>query len=119
MTEGMRRQAQVGGRGHVLGHGSGPGARAPVPHPARRLAALRVPGRRARGGSVQGTWVSATATPKSKANLYVELAERREPDLRALLPEVATGLVEMGPVDVPEAVRFARVRRIDHAYASA
>jgi protoporphyrinogen oxidase len=54
--------------------------------------------------------------PPGKANLYVELADRSEPDLDALLPEVAVGLVEMGLVEVPEAVRFARLRRIDHAY---
>ncbi len=29
---------------------------------------------------------------------------------------MAAALVEMGIIDVPEAVRFARVRRIDHAY---
>jgi protoporphyrinogen oxidase len=54
--------------------------------------------------------------PPGKANLYVELADRREPDLGALLPEVAAGLVEMGLIDVPEAVRFARLRRVDYAY---
>jgi protoporphyrinogen oxidase len=59
---------------------------------------------------------SAAMAPPGKANLYVELSDRREPDLRALLPEVAAGLVEMGIIDVPEAVRFARLRRLDHAY---
>jgi protoporphyrinogen oxidase len=59
---------------------------------------------------------SAAMAPPGKASLYVELASREEPDLRALLPEVAAGLVDMGLIDVPEAVRFARVRRIDHAY---
>ncbi|MFT3774130.1 MAG: NAD(P)-binding protein [Minicystis sp.] len=59
---------------------------------------------------------SAAMAPPGKASLYVELADRGEPDLGKLLPEVAAGLVEMGLIDVPEAVRFARVRRIDHAY---
>jgi protoporphyrinogen oxidase len=59
---------------------------------------------------------SAAMAPPGKANLYVELADRAEPDLRTLLPRVAEGLVEMGIIDVPEAVRFARLRRVDHAY---
>ena len=59
---------------------------------------------------------SAAMAPPGKANLYVELADRTAPDLGKLLPEVAAALVEMGLIDVPEAVRFARVRRIDHAY---
>lgn len=59
---------------------------------------------------------SSAMAPPGKANLYVELASREPPDLGKLLPEVAAGLVEMGLIDVPEAVRFARVRRIDHAY---
>jgi protoporphyrinogen oxidase len=59
---------------------------------------------------------SAAMAPPGKANLYVELSDRREPDLGALLPEVAAGLVEMGLIDVPEAVRFARVRRVENAY---
>jgi protoporphyrinogen oxidase len=59
---------------------------------------------------------SAAMAPPGKANLYVELADRREPELGKLLPEVAAALVEMGIIDVPEAVRFARLRRIDHAY---
>ncbi len=59
---------------------------------------------------------SSAMAPPGKANLYVELADRGEPDLAALLPEVATALVEMGLIDVPEAVRFARLRRIDYAY---
>lgn len=59
---------------------------------------------------------SAALAPPGKASLYVELASREPPDLARLLPEVASGLVEMGLIDVPEAVRFARVRRIDHAY---
>ena len=59
---------------------------------------------------------SSAMAPPNKAGLYIELADRAEPDLRALLPEVAAGLVEMGLIDTPEAVRFARMRRIDHSY---
>jgi protoporphyrinogen oxidase len=59
---------------------------------------------------------SEAMAPPGKANLYVELADRSAPDLPALLPQVAEGLVEMGLIDAPRAIRFARVRRIDHAY---
>jgi protoporphyrinogen oxidase len=54
--------------------------------------------------------------PPGKAGLYVELADRAAPDLERLLPEVAAGLVEMGVIEDAGAIRFARVRRIDHAY---
>lgn len=54
--------------------------------------------------------------PSQKAGLYVELADREAPNLETLLPEVAKGLVEMGVIRAPEAIRFARVRRIDTAY---
>jgi hypothetical protein len=53
---------------------------------------------------------SAAMAPPGKANLYVELADRSPPDMATLVPEVARGLVEMGLIDVPEAVRFARLR---------
>lgn len=59
---------------------------------------------------------SEAMAPPGKANLYVELADRAEPHLPTLLPRVAEGLVEMGLIDSPRAIRFARVRRIDHAY---
>ena len=59
---------------------------------------------------------SAAMAPPGKAGLYVELADRAEPDLPSLLPRVADALVEMGIIDHPHAIRFARVRRIDHAY---
>lgn len=59
---------------------------------------------------------SPEMAPPGKANLYVELADRAPPDLGALLPEVAAGLCEMRLIDRPGAIRFARVRRIDHAY---
>ncbi len=59
---------------------------------------------------------SPAMAPPGKANLYVELADRAEPDLAALLPQVAEGLVEMKLIEHAHAVRFARLRRIDHAY---
>ena len=59
---------------------------------------------------------SPAMAPPGRANLYVELADRAEPDLDRLLPEVAAGLVEMGMVPRREAIVFARLRRIDHAY---
>jgi len=59
---------------------------------------------------------SAAMAPAGKANLYVELADRNEPNLNELLPKVAHGLEEMGLIDAPSQIKFARVRRIDHAY---
>lgn len=60
--------------------------------------------------------LSAAMAPTGKGCLYVELAGREEPDLGTLLPVVADHLVAMGAVRAREAIRFARVRRIDHAY---
>ncbi len=54
--------------------------------------------------------------PEGKACLYIELADRNPPDLSALMPEVAKGLCEMGFIHSRQAIRFARLRRIDHAY---
>jgi protoporphyrinogen oxidase len=59
---------------------------------------------------------SAAMAPPGKAGLYVELVDRRPPDLAKLLPEVAGHLTEMGLIRAPEAIRFARVRHIEHAY---
>lgn len=59
---------------------------------------------------------SPRMAPVGAAGLYVELVDRREPDLGALLPEVADALVEMGFIERREAIVFARVRRIDFAY---
>ncbi|MEJ7728984.1 MAG: NAD(P)-binding protein [Polyangiaceae bacterium] len=59
---------------------------------------------------------SAALAPPGKSSLYVELADRAEPDLAALLPQVAAGLVEMGLLQGPGAIEFARARRIDYAY---
>jgi protoporphyrinogen oxidase len=59
---------------------------------------------------------SPAMAPEGKANLYVELAEREDPDLGQLLPRVVNGLIEMGWFRSSFDVRFARLRRIDHAY---
>ena len=59
---------------------------------------------------------SPEMAPPGKACLYVELANREEPDLTRLLPEVAKGLKEMQLINAASDIRFARVRRIDHAY---
>jgi protoporphyrinogen oxidase len=59
---------------------------------------------------------SADLVPPGAGSLYVELADRAEPDLARVLPQVIEGLREMGVLDGAEHVRFARVRRIDCAY---
>jgi len=59
---------------------------------------------------------SAAMAPAGKSNLYVELADRAEPELDDLLPEVARGLTEMGLISKPEDIAFARARKIDYAY---
>ncbi len=59
---------------------------------------------------------SAAMAPAGKASLYVELASREAPVLAELLPRVAEGLKEMGLIRAPEAIRFARVRKVEHAY---
>jgi len=59
---------------------------------------------------------SADLAPEGKASLYVELADRSAPDLERLLPRVAAGLIEMGVIDSPDEIEFARARRIDYAY---
>jgi protoporphyrinogen oxidase len=62
------------------------------------------------------THFSPELAPAGKGSLYVELADRAEPKLDTLLPEVVAALVEMGVLTGPEHVRFARARRIDCAY---
>ncbi|HMR74799.1 MAG TPA: FAD-dependent oxidoreductase [Polyangiaceae bacterium] len=59
---------------------------------------------------------SEAMAPKGKAGLYVELTSRDAPDMDALLPQVAAGLIEMGFIQKPEDIEFARLRKIDHAY---
>lgn len=62
------------------------------------------------------THFSPDLAPSGKASLYVELADRSEPDLARVLPKVTEGLVEMGVVSGASDIRFARLRRIDFAY---
>jgi protoporphyrinogen oxidase len=59
---------------------------------------------------------SDALAPPGTASLYVELADRSEPDLERVLPEVARGLIEMGVIDSAADIEFARARRIDYAY---
>jgi protoporphyrinogen oxidase len=59
---------------------------------------------------------SSAMAPPGAGSLYVELASRDEPDLPALLPQVARHLVAMGVVRSAERIRFARARRLDPAY---
>lgn len=59
---------------------------------------------------------SPAMAPPNKACLYVELAARERPDLRELLPRIASDLREMKLIDSDHAIRFARLRTIEHAY---
>jgi protoporphyrinogen oxidase len=59
---------------------------------------------------------SPDLVPPGAGSLYVELADRSEPNLAELLPRVVAALSEMGVIEGPRHVRFARVRRIDCAY---
>lgn len=60
--------------------------------------------------------VSRAMAPPGKSSLFVELADRGEPDMAKLLPRVADAFVEMGLIDHPHAIKFARPRKIDFAY---
>jgi protoporphyrinogen oxidase len=59
---------------------------------------------------------SDALAPPGKSNLYIELADRSDPDLSQLVPEVAKALVEMGFISSPGEILFARKRKIDYAY---
>jgi protoporphyrinogen oxidase len=59
---------------------------------------------------------SSEMAPPGKSNLYVELATREPPDFDATLRDVARGLIEMGVIESPSRIAFARLRRLDHAY---
>ena len=54
--------------------------------------------------------------PPNKACLYVELAAREKPELNNLLPKISADLRKMKLIDSEHAVRFARLRVIEHAY---
>ncbi|MFW5740090.1 MAG: protoporphyrinogen/coproporphyrinogen oxidase [Myxococcota bacterium] len=59
---------------------------------------------------------SPEMAPASKACMYIELADRRPPDMDSLVPAVARHLVEMGFIHEPDQMRFALHRTIEHAY---
>lgn len=59
---------------------------------------------------------SAALAPVGKGSLYVELTAKVRPDLASLLPEVVDALVAMKVLRAREAVRFARLRHVPHAY---
>jgi protoporphyrinogen oxidase len=59
---------------------------------------------------------SSAMAPAGKANLYVELASRSQPELGELMPRVASGLIEMGMIEAAQDIEFSRVRKIDYAY---
>lgn len=59
---------------------------------------------------------SASMAPAGKASLYVELASRKPPHLKTLLPEISQGLIDMQIIEKPSDIAFVRARRIDHAY---
>jgi len=59
---------------------------------------------------------SRALVPDGCSSHYVELASREPPDLATLVPEVLDSLREMGWIRDPEALRFARLRRLEHAY---
>ncbi len=59
---------------------------------------------------------SDAMAPQGKSCLYVELSSRDEPDLTALVPEVARGLTDMGIIRQASDIRFVKARHIEHAY---
>lgn len=59
---------------------------------------------------------SPAMAPPNKASLYVELASRESPHLPTLLPQIEANLREMKILGTEHAIRFARLRTIDHAY---
>ncbi len=59
---------------------------------------------------------SPAMAPDGMANLYVELVDRDPPNLPQLLPQVADHLVEMGIINNPDEIAFARARQLDQAY---
>ena len=59
---------------------------------------------------------SSDVAPPGMSSLYVELASRDVVSAESVLPEIIAGLTEMGIVAGPSAIRFARLRRLRHAY---
>ena len=62
------------------------------------------------------THFSPEMAPAGKASLYVELVDRGELELEQVMPAVVQGLREMQIVRGPEAIAFARLRKLDPAY---
>lgn len=59
---------------------------------------------------------SPSMAPPGAACLYVELADRSEPHLADLWPNVEAGLTEMAFIEGPDDVAFCRLRKLEHAY---
>lgn len=59
---------------------------------------------------------SPEVAPPGHASLYVELADRRPPEMDRLVPEVIQGLIEMQLIDNPKVIDFVRLRYLPHAY---
>lgn len=54
--------------------------------------------------------------PTGSSSLYVELADRRAPNLARLLPEVVSGLSELGLLKSERDIELCRVRTLEYAY---
>jgi protoporphyrinogen oxidase len=54
--------------------------------------------------------------PPGKSSLYVELSDRRTPNLERVLPEVTQGLRELGLLKSEQDIDLWRLRTIDYAY---
>lgn len=56
-----------------------------------------------------------TMAPEGHSSLYIELSDRSRP-VEQLIPEVISGLIEMGMIESADAVCLLEARRIPHAY---
>jgi protoporphyrinogen oxidase len=59
---------------------------------------------------------SEKLAPPGKSSLYVELADRRAPNLERTLPAVVAGLRELGLLKSERDIELCRLRTIDYAY---
>lgn len=59
---------------------------------------------------------SEKLAPPGKSSLYVELAERRGPNLARSLPSVVSGLRELGLLESERDIELCRVRTLPYAY---
>jgi protoporphyrinogen oxidase len=62
------------------------------------------------------THFSEKLAPPGKSSLYVELADRRAKNPDRALPEVVTGLRELGLLRSAQDIELSRLRTIEHAY---